>query len=367
MMNIPNRKEYLQQQSQSGQQIMGVLPALYPREMLWAFDILPAEIWDPPGDILHANAHLQATICPVVKRSLEFILKEPDIINAGYLFPHTCDSLQNLATQVKDLIGVPVPVYSFYNPKGEFNRTTRQYYTDILGDFQTILEQQHGSLDRKKLSTACKLGHKIDSRRLELQNARMTDRLPLSNSEYFQLIRAGEYLQPEDYLKLLDAISIPDEPIPNDKARIMVSGILPPHPDMLEYFDDLHLSLVADDLLAGSRRIPRIKLDPPQDPMEYLTERFFLLPPCSTKAGSLDERFRYLNKRIGNSQAQGVLFNIVKFCEPELFDHHLMVKALKDTGIPVLSMDTELQGGLSGQDKTRIEALGELLRDRMVS
>jgi len=366
-MNIPNRKEYLQQQAQSGQKIMGVLPALYPRELLWALDILPAEIWDPPGDILHANAHLQATICPVVKRSLEFILTEPEIINAGYLFPHTCDSLQNLTTLVRDLIGIQVPVYSFYNPKGDFNKTTRKYYEDILGEFQTILEQHHGSLNAEKFRAACELGHKIDFRRLELQNARMADRLTLTNLEYFQLIRAGEYLLPETYLELLQRVVIQAQPSTNTRTRMMVSGILPPQTDVLKYFDDLHISLVADDLLAGSRRIPKINLDAPQDPNEYLTERFFVLPPCSTKAGSLDERLHYLKKLIQSSQAQGALFNIVKFCEPELFDHRLMVKLLKETGIPVLSLETELQDGLSGQDKTRIEAFNELLLDRITA
>jgi len=358
---LPDRSEYLRTLAQSGQKILGVLPALYPHEMLWAFDIHPAEIWDPPGEILHANAHLQTTICPIVKRSMEFILKEPEIINVGYLFPHTCDSLQNLGSQVKDLIGVSLPVYSFYNPKGVFNNTTRTFYGEILKNFQASLESIYDSLDPEKLQTACLLGHKIDTLLMTIQSARKTDRLALDNSEYFRLIRAQEYLLPGDYLKLLEKVEILEHPVKAAEARLLVSGILPPTPEILQYLDELSVSIVADDLLAGSRRIPRFPMDAPTSTIEYLTDRFFALPPCSTRGGSLVERIHHLERLMQDSQAQGILFDLVKFCEPELFDHRLLVKTFREKNIPVLTLETDLPNHISGQDKTRIEAFTERL------
>ncbi len=345
---------------------MGVLPALYPKELLWAFDILPAEIWDPPGEILRANAHLQATICPVVKRGLEFILKEPHLINAGYLFPHTCDSLQNLATQVKDLIGISAPIFTFYNPKGAFNNATKDYYLDLLSQFQTALEVEHGPLNPEKLRVACELGLRIDKRRIELQTARASDLLNLSNMEYFQLIRASEFMQAEAYLALLNQVQIEDKAVHPTGKRLLLSGILAPHEFTLSFLDDLDVTIIAEDLLSGSRRIPIIPLDTPESPFEYLIDHHFLLPPCSTRVSSLTERIRYLTKMIVDSKARGVLFNVVKFCEPELFDHRFLVKALKRDGIPLLSLETELQSGLSGQDKTRLEAFIEMLDDRVL-
>ncbi len=365
-MMIPNRKEYLKHQAKDGQKIMGVLPALYPKELLWAFDILPAEIWDPPGEILKANTHLQTTICPVVKQSLEFILKDSEIINAGYLFPHTCDSLQNLATQVKDLIGIPAPVYTFYNPKGHLSKASRTFYSDILLEFKTTLEIAHGPLDSVKLKASCELGHKIDTRLRQIQKARMTNHLTLNNLEYFQLLRAGEFMQPNDYLELLNKIRILDQPTQTNLLRLSVSGILPHNIEILNFLDELRVSLVTEDLLIGNRRLPIITMDAPNDPIEYLTDRFFLLPPCSTKAGGLDERLRYLKKQVAESHAQGILFNIIKFCEPELFDHRFLVKELKNLNLPVLSLETELHSGLSGQTKTRIEAFIEMLDEEVL-
>ncbi len=38
-------------------------------------NVLPVEIWDPPLEVSHADAHLQPYICSVVKLGLELILQ----------------------------------------------------------------------------------------------------------------------------------------------------------------------------------------------------------------------------------------------------------------------------------------------------
>jgi len=361
---LPGRKIYLQQQVQAGRQILGVLPALYPQALLWAFDILPVEIWDPPGELSRANAHLQATICPVVKRSLSLILTEPDQVNRGYLFPHTCDSLQNLATQVQDLLGISLPVYSFYNPKSAVSPASRNYYQALLADLQKELENAYGPLDQNKFKAACQLQYELDNRLFTLRQARLEQRLTLSNADYFKLLRAGEYLDGADYLRALQAVELGEHPLNNDNLHLLVSGILPPDLEILKLLDAAGVTIVADDLLSTSRRHPIIIMDPPDDPLEFLVDRYFLLPPCSTRSFSLTERLRYLKKLAVAGQINGIYFNIIKFCEPELFDHRTLVAALKAMDLPVLSLETELEPGLSGQTRTRIEAFLEILTDR---
>ena len=111
------RKGYLKTQKQvHGRHLFGVFPAQYPKEILWAFHILPVEIWDPPLEITSANAHLQPYICSVVKLGLELILQGKCEDMDGFLFPHTCDSIQNLASIVHDFLGLGKPCYFFYHP-----------------------------------------------------------------------------------------------------------------------------------------------------------------------------------------------------------------------------------------------------------
>jgi benzoyl-CoA reductase/2-hydroxyglutaryl-CoA dehydratase subunit BcrC/BadD/HgdB len=56
-----------------------------------------------------------------------------------------------------------------------------------------------------------------------------------------------------------------------------------------------------------------------------------------------------------------VIFYTVKFCEPELFDIPLLVEGLKARGIPSLTLDVEVNQGLSGQVGTRVEAFVEMI------
>jgi len=64
----PSRREYMTaQRKDQGRRLLGVFPAQYPREILWAMNILPVEIWDPPLEVSQSNAHLQSYICSLVK------------------------------------------------------------------------------------------------------------------------------------------------------------------------------------------------------------------------------------------------------------------------------------------------------------
>jgi len=364
---IPDRGEYLKTKAGEGVHIMGVLPALYPRELLWAHGILPAEIWDPPGEIVQANAHLQASICGVVKRGLEFILHESDLITSGYLFPHTCDSLQNLGSQVKDLLDSQKPIYSFYNPKAANTPATTTFYLESLKGLSRELSPDSTELSPEELIPFCELGAEIDQLRAEIMAARAADHLELSNKTFRRLMRAEEYLLPQDHYALLHTAQNHIIPIRKTGLPILLSGILAPQDEILDLLDNEGISIVADDLLSGSRRYPMIPLQPQGDPWEYLSDRYFRLPPCSTQANSLHQRIEHLEQLISNTQAQGVLFNIVKFCEPELFDHKSLVNHFRQCGFPTLKLETELEAHSSGQNLTRVEAFIEMLKERAIS
>jgi benzoyl-CoA reductase/2-hydroxyglutaryl-CoA dehydratase subunit BcrC/BadD/HgdB len=85
------------------------------------------------------------------------------------------------------------------------------------------------------------------------------------------------------------------------------------------------------------------------------------MPPCSTRGSSIEERLEFLLGKIKACGARGVIFYIMKFCEPELFDVPQLTKALKAKGIATLVIDSELNQGLSGQLNTRVEAFVEMI------
>jgi benzoyl-CoA reductase/2-hydroxyglutaryl-CoA dehydratase subunit BcrC/BadD/HgdB len=358
----PPRKEYLKTQKEvHGRHLLGVFPAQYPREILWAFNILPVEIWDPPLEVSNAGAHLQPYICSVVKLGLELILQGKCADLDGFLFPHTCDSIQNLTSIVTDYLGLEKPCYFFYHPKQPYKDSARSYYRDHLKYLVSRLENQWGPLDRTELRKRIKQGQEVASLLGKIYDQRARGQLDSTNWEFYRVIRQGEFLHPDDYIPLLQQYLDSAAGEADGGLSVVLTGVLPNPPEILTLLDETGIRVSEDDFLNCSRRFTM----PPssaEDPFEAMTESYFGMPPCTTKNSPLSVRLDALLDKIERGGAKGVIFYMVKFCEPELFDVPEMVEGLREKGILTLVMDVEINQGFGGQLATRVEAFAEMLR-----
>jgi benzoyl-CoA reductase/2-hydroxyglutaryl-CoA dehydratase subunit BcrC/BadD/HgdB len=359
--SAPSRKAYLQEQRERyGRHPFGIFPAQVPREILWAMNVLPVEIWDPPLEASQAGAHLQPYICSVVKLGLELILQGHADPLEGFLFPHTCDSIQNLASLVHDYLGVRKPCYFFYHPKAPYSEASRRFYREELRDLASRLEKQLGPLDLSELSRRVEQGQKMSSLLGRLYELRSKGELRASNEEFYRVVRQNEFLHPDDFIPLLERFLASAKGRDTAEARVILSGVLPNPPQLLSLLDEQGVRIAEDDLLSCGRRL-LVPPGKPGDPYDTLTESYFAMGPCSTRDSSVEERARSLLEKVGRSGAKGVIFGMLKFCEPELFDLPQLIESLRAKGVATLAFDTELNQGLSGQLATRIEAFVELL------
>lgn len=358
----PSRKEYLLRQKEvHGRCLIGVFPAQYPREILWAMNVLPVEIWDPPLDSSHAFAHLQPYICSIVKLGLEFILQGKGEILDGFLFPHTCDSIQNLSSIVNDYLEVHKPCYFFYHPKAPYRESSHRFYVEQLRGLAAQLEDQLGTLDYSRFKECIDKGEQVASLMGELYALRAGGELGASNFEFYQVIRQGEFLHPDDFIPLLERFLKGSRNTTTSETSVILSGVLPNPPEILNLLDELKIRVGDDDLLACSRR-HLVPYGQANDPFETLAERYFRMPPCTTRNSPIRERMENLLGKVEGSNAKGVIFCMVKFCEPELFDLPHLREGLKKKGLPTLVLDVEPNQGLTGQLITRIETFGEMIR-----
>jgi benzoyl-CoA reductase/2-hydroxyglutaryl-CoA dehydratase subunit BcrC/BadD/HgdB len=356
-----SRKGYIREQKEKhGRHIFGVFPAQYPKEIFWAMNALPVEIWDPPLEVSHASAHLQPYICSVVRLGLELILQGHCDEVDGFLFPHTCDSIQNLASVVNDYLELKKPCTFFYHPKAPYRASSRDYYLKQLKDLASGLEKQLGPLNLDELRRRVRQSREISSLIKEIYDLRAEGKLRSSNEDFYRVLRQGEFLHPDDFLPLLSEFAGTSRGEAKQGPIVIMSGVLPSPPEILSLLDELGVRIGDDDLLNCSRRL----LGTPgtrEDPFEALVDGYFGMPPCSTKNSPVEERLKHLLKKIERSGAKGVIFYTVKFCEPELFDIPQLVEGLKSNGFATLVMDTELNQGVSGQMRTRVEAFVEMI------
>ncbi|RJX28390.1 MAG: 2-hydroxyacyl-CoA dehydratase [Desulfarculus sp.] len=357
---IPSRSHYLTAQKERGRKVLGVFPAQYPREILWAHDIAPMEIWDPPLEPGSAPAHLQPYICAVVRQGLELVLRGGAARLDGLLVPHTCDSLQNLASLLNDYLELPVPVLFFYHPKEPFRDSARAYYRRQLTILDQKLAARFGPRREGALEQAVAWGQRVAELAGRTYDLRARGQLSAPALEFYRVLRAGEFLHPEDHIPLLEEfLAVHQGPAPAGPV-VLLSGVLPNPKELLSLLDQQGARVGHDDFLGLSRRL-LFPASQAADPFDALCEQYFALPPCSTRGSALSQRLDWLKGLAQASGARGVIFYVVKFCEPELFDVPPLMAGLKEQGLATMSLEVELNQGVSGQIATRVEAFLEML------
>ena len=200
----------------------------------------------------------------------------------------------------------------------------------------------------------------VDAEIRRLYELRRQQKLETSNLDFYEILRSGEYLHPQDFLSFLKQLNGKSGPVGPNKTPVVISGILPSPPALLELLDNLDLYVAADDLLNCGRRMivssPRAK-----DPYEALTERYFRLPACPTRSSIPARRADHLLALVRSSRAAGVIFYEVPFCDPELFDLPPLIAELHRHDIRTLVVEAGLNRRLSGQVAVRVEAFAEMI------
>jgi len=357
-LSIPGRADSIRSFKANGGRIAGVLPIHYPRALFRAFNILPVEIWGPPGiDPVFGSAHLQAYICSIVRNALSFTqtksFQSVDIL----VVPHACDSLQGLGSILLDFVSIDQPVIPLYLPRsGGMNQTAF-----LEKEFETVyqrLESWTGySPSQDEMMQRILNEEEADQKLASLHKQRKN--LSLSDIEFYRLVRAREFLTAEGFSEIAQKAhdQVQDQVL--DGIPIILSGILPEPMALLEEISRMGGHIVADDLACSGRR-----LYPPgrsQESFLRMAESLLGAAPSWSWGSPIQDRLEHLLTMIQTSGARGVVFYNIKFCEPELFDLPNLRRGLQELAIPSTVVEMDINDPLSNQTLTRIEAFLEMI------
>jgi benzoyl-CoA reductase/2-hydroxyglutaryl-CoA dehydratase subunit BcrC/BadD/HgdB len=116
---LPGRLDVIHSYKEQGGSIAAVFPIHYSRALFRAFNLLPVEVWGPPGvDASKGTSHLQPYVCSIVHSALAFLQSGGlDIVDL-LVVPHACDSLQGFGSILIDFIRPRQAVLPIYLPRG---------------------------------------------------------------------------------------------------------------------------------------------------------------------------------------------------------------------------------------------------------
>ena len=354
----------------TGGRVFGYFCTYFPEELLHAAGILPMRILGVKENVTVADSHAQPFICSLVRTSLDAAMKHRFDFLDGVVFPHSCDSIQNLADiwkhhfpdQFSDVVVLPVWVDA---PEAE------DYLTEELGRFKLKLEEHLGEeISDDALAASIDAYNDSRSAHAELYAIRRENPGVISAGEIMDVILSSFRMRKEEHTELLRALL--DElktaaraggKTNGESIRVVLYGNACDHPDIMALFGEPGAVVVDDDLCTGSRYF--LHAAPSEGvPLRRIAQRYLMRVPCPSKHSDGFDRRDYLVDMVRQGKADGVVMLILKFCDPHDFDYPDIAKRLTEENIPHLKIETEMQPTSIEQVKTRLEAFVEMLKEK---
>jgi bzd-type benzoyl-CoA reductase N subunit len=350
---------------ESGKKVIGYLCSYTPEEIIFAAGAHPLRLFAREEAAGLAAAHLQTYCCSLVRGVLDNALSGGLGFLDGAVFPHTCDSIQRLS----DIWRLNIP-YGFHAdivlPVKLNTASARQYMIDVIGKFRSDLEV---FLARKitddDLRNSIAMYNQIRAGLKTLYAMRSENADVVSGSDLHGLVRASMIMDRSLFAGILtDMVATlaakKSTGVSPDKKRLILAGGLCNDPDIHSVIDDAGGVAVWDDFCTGSRYMEgAIPTD--MDPIEAIADRLLKRIVCPAKHSDLHSRADHILKMAKEKKASGVVFFLLKFCDPHAFDYPYLKNRLDAEGIPSTLLEVDDRPVTEGRLKTRLEAFLEMI------
>jgi bcr-type benzoyl-CoA reductase subunit C len=347
-----------------GRPVIGVMPAYFPMELIWAAGGYPVQLWGNNLSIEKADAYMPSYCCSVARSVLELELKGIAHMVKAYAFTSLCDTLINSREIYRRLFTKPTLELSI--PITRTKEARQTYLKSVIGQVVNGLEEITGNkINPELLEEASALyGH---TRKLQRDLYRVRRENPglIKNHDFYTVVKAAFFLPAQVYndmlSRLLDDLKAAVAPDGN-RPKILLTGMVFDPLEIYKIFDEIGADIVDDDYANGWRTVSKenLRVD---DLTQGVTDFLFNYAPCCCLYNPDRDRHPYLVDKVKDSGAEGVIFWYTKFCEPDAFDRPQLINRLKKEGVPATTVELELSMTNFDSIKTRVSAFCEMLGD----
>lgn len=341
-----------------GRRAMGYLCSYVPEEIIHAAGFAPVRVRGSSAPLRRVDAHLQSFTCALCRSTLDQVLDGELAFLAGTIFAHTCDAMQALADLWRMNTSTSHFVDTVMQPANLGAPAARAYLQAELSRFRERLAEFVGRpIGDDALRDSIALYD--ETRRLVQTLQGLRDRM--SAAQFFAVLDASQTMPREQVNRLLAELldGLRNAPVRSNGPRLFLVGAVLDEPRLLDLVDELGAQVSGDDLCSGSRHFLD-RVGAAGEPIAALTDYYLRRPPCPTKYHPAHDSGAYLLDQVRQTQAQGVIFAIEKFCEPHAFDYALVLPTLDRAGVPHLLLEMEQTPSLEAL-RTRLQAFVEML------
>lgn len=352
----------VEQAAKDGRIPIGYSCSFVPEALLMADKLFPVRLHAPgvAGTEI-ADNYLSSFICSYGRGLLEFAMDGRFDLLQGLVFVPSCNHMQRLYDNLEYLI------------KPDFNHildVPRKVNADTLAWMAEELKMladklaTHFGVDMSDVSLrkAMQEWNDFVSVIQSIGELRKKPYAPITGTEFHQIVMAS-LASPKDLIlpHILDFKKELEqrEGIKNYRARLMVIGGHLHDPEFIKIIESQGALVVADRFCTGTLPgLKSIKLNG-GNPYKTLAEHAFEKTLCPRMMEEFDRRLNVISDVIKEYKVDGVVLEIIKFCDLWGVDSMPLVAALREKGIPVIKLEREYRLGGEGQLRTRVQAFIE--------
>lgn len=345
----------------------GRIPIAYscsyvPEALLMADKLFPVRLHTPgvAGTEL-ADNYLSPLICSYTRSLLEFMMDERFDQIKGWVFVPACIHMQRLYDNLEYL---KHPVFNhILDVPRKVNADTLEWMAEELKLLTDKLAAHFGvDMSEASLKKAMQEWNDFAAAVRSIGELRKKPNPPITGTEFHQMVMAS-LASPKNLIlpviRNLQQDLGEREGIKKYRARLMVVGGHLHDPEFIKIIESQGGLVVADRFCTGT--VPGFEPIAMNgaNPYQIMARHTFKKTICPRMMEEFDRRLETIVDTVKEYNVDGVVLEIIKFCDLWGVDSMPLVTALRGQGIPVLKLEREYRLVGEGQLRTRVQAFIE--------
>ena len=348
-----------------GGKVVGLFCSYIPDEIITAAGMLPLRMRAVGSyDTARGDDYLCDNNCSFTRHCLSVAFNGGYDFLDGVVIYDSCDHVRRLYDVWQRKLNTPFQHYLNLPHKCDEGQVT--WYREELAIFKEKLEKHFGvTISDEKLSQAIRTHNETRNLLKQLYTLRMKESPPITGAEVLSVVVAGTAMPRDRYNGLLRELlgAIDNQDGHSDyKARLMIVGAELDDPLFVKVFEDLGGLVVTDLLCYGTRDFWYPVDEKVRDPLEALARyNLYERVQCARMVGQYPRTLDYIKDMVEKFKVDGVVFELMKFCDTWGVESLLLRRHLREAGIPFLLLEREYLLSSVGQLRTRIQAFLETI------
>lgn len=357
-------KEMMEDYIKQGKKVIGVLPVYTPEEIVHAAGMVPMGLWGGQVEIDKAKQYYPAFACSIMQSIAEFGLKGSYKGLSGVIIPCMCDTLicmtQNWKSGIKE-----IPMIPFVHPQ---NRKIEGGVTYLMTEYDHVKAELEkicgGEIAEEAMLKSIDVyneNRKVMQEFVELVPKYLNTITPTVRNV---IIKARHFMLKEDHTAMMKELIELLKAMPEEKfegKKVLVTGIILDNKDILEVLEENNVAVAYDNVAQESRQFMTLVPERGNSAIERLARQWSDVEGCTLAYDPEKKRGSMIVDDVKRLGLDGIIYALMKFCDPEEYDYPVVKADFDEADIPSLYIEVEQESSNAEQIRTRVQTFVEML------